>query len=347
MVLPPFRPHPLIRGGHAQTVAGVWWPGRLRPYAAAPHQVRLDDGDIVVLHDDKPAAWTAGGPVALLVHGLAGCHLSPYMVRIAEKLNAAGVRSFRLDLRDCGAGQGLARQPYHAGRSDDVLAALRAVTALCADSDISLVGFSLGGNLVLKLLGETPDALPSRLARAMAVNPAIDLAACAQAMQARLARHYDRHLVGLLWRRLQRRSAELGGAPLCDFSRTPRALIEFDELFTARAAGFESAQHYYARSSAAQFLPNIRVPTLVLTAQDDPMVPGHIFQRVNCSLSVTIHVAEGGGHLGYIGRRGVDPDRRWMDWRVVEWVTAAPRLLKAAGVLEAPRSQSGNLTSLD
>jgi predicted alpha/beta-fold hydrolase len=242
------------------------------------------------------------------------------MVRVADKLNAAGMRAFRLDMRDCGAGQGLARQPYHAGKSDDVLAALRKVAELCPGSALSLVGFSLGGNQVLKLLGESPGDVPPSLRRAMAVNPALDLAACAKAMEGRVARHYDRHLVGLLWRQLQRRSLALTDAPTCDLSRRPRALKEFDELFTAPAAGFESAQHYYARCSAAQFLPHVQVPTLILSARDDPLVPAQVFQGLACSSAVTVHVAEGGGHLGYIGRRGADPDRRWMDWRVVEWV---------------------------
>ncbi len=180
MPLPPFRPHPFVRGGHAQTVAAVVWPGRLAVYRATRHQVRLTDGDVIVLHDDVPDGWPRGGPAALLVHGLAGCHLSPYMVRVAAKLNAASIRTFRIDLRDCGAGQGLAQQPYHAGKSEDVLAALAEVAARCPESDLSLVGFSLGGNLVLKLLGQSPADVPLRLRRAAAVNPPIDLVSCAR-----------------------------------------------------------------------------------------------------------------------------------------------------------------------
>jgi predicted alpha/beta-fold hydrolase len=322
MNLPPFQPHPLLRGGHAQTLGGVLWPGRLAAYAAVPRQVRLDDGDVIVLHDDQPAAWKPGDRAALLVHGLAGCHRSPYMVRVAAKLNAVGVRTFRLDLRDCGAGVGLARQPYHAGKSEDVLAALREIVNWCPRSELLLAGFSLGGNMALKLLGQSPADVPPELRRAVAVNPSIDLAACAAAMARPLARVYDRHLVGLLWKQLARRSQDCPDAPSCNLTRMPRAIVEFDELFTARAVGFDSVRHYYAKCSAAQFLPSIKVPTLILTARDDPMVPSHSFEGVACSSAVTIHVAEGGGHLGYIARRGVDPDRRWMDWRVVQWLTA-------------------------
>jgi predicted alpha/beta-fold hydrolase len=320
MTLPPFRPHTLIRGGHAQTVAGVIWPGLLRPHQAALRHVRLDDGDVLVLHDDQPAPWRPGDPATLLVHGLAGSHRSPYMVRMADKLNALGCRAFRLDLRGCGAGEGLARFPYHAGRSEDVLAALREVAAFCPGSELSLVGYSLGGNMVLKLLGENPGELPATLARAAAVNPAIDLAACAVAMQAPLAKFYDRHLVGLLWKQLARRGQRFPDAPTCERSRAPRRLLEFDERFTAPVAGFESAQHYYARCSAAQFLPAIKTPTWILTSRDDPLVPAAIFERAAHSPAVDIHIAAGGGHLGYIARPGHDPDRRWMDWRVLEWL---------------------------
>jgi predicted alpha/beta-fold hydrolase len=175
--------------------------------------------------------------------------------------------------------------------------------------------------MALKLLGQSHDAVPPQLRRAVAVNPAIDLAACAHAMARPLARFYDRHLVGLLWRQLQRRRQACPEAPSCDLSRVPKALVEFDELFTARVAGFESAAHYYAECSAAQFLGGVRVPTLILTSRDDPMVPAHVFEGLSCSAAVTLHVAEGGGHLGYVGRRGADPDRRWMDWRVVQWLT--------------------------
>ncbi len=321
MRLPPFRSHPFLRGGHAQTVAGVVWPGRLPPYRAARRHVRLADGDVIVLHDDAPQGWRRGGRAALLVHGLAGCHLSPYMIRVAAKLNAAGVRTFRLDLRDCGAGQGLARRPYHAGKSEDVLAALAELAAICPESNLALIGFSLGGNLALKLLGQSAADVPPRLRRAVAINPPLDLAVCALALRAPLARIYDRHLVGLLWRQLARRALAYPDEPTCDLSRRPRDLWAFDDLFTAPAAGFESARHYYECSSAAQFLPQVRVPTLILSSRDDPLVPAGIFEGLSHSPAVSVHVAEGGGHLGYVARRGPDPDRRWMDWRIVEWIS--------------------------
>src|SRR6185295_11538489 len=101
----------------------------------------------------------------------------------------------------------------------------------------------------------------------------------------------------------------------------PRRLYDFDDVYTAPISGFRDAADYYRRCSSGQFVPAIRLPTLVIAAADDPMIPSALFDRVTWPSNVRVHMAEGGGHLGFIGRRGADPDCRWMDWRVVEWVT--------------------------
>jgi predicted alpha/beta-fold hydrolase len=209
---PQFRPHPLLRGGHAQTIAGVYFPGKLSPYAAQRHFVELEDGDRIVLHDDTPADWQPGGRVVLLVHGLGGCHSSPYMVRIAAKLLARGARVFRIDLRGWGDGAETAKLPFHAARTADIAAALWFVDRLTHASPTALVGFSLGGNMVLKLLGDagrssrrsdsatnssrneasSAEYLPVALDRAMAIAPPIDLLFCCHNLQGRMGRVYDR-----------------------------------------------------------------------------------------------------------------------------------------------------------
>lgn len=318
---PRFVPHPLIRGGHAQTLYAHYWGGERPIYQATRHTVALPDGDCVVLHDDRPANWKPTDRSALLLHGLAGCHLSPYMVRVASKLNAAGVRTFRMDHRGCGAGQGLARLPYHAGRSDDALQALRYIAAICADSPLSLVGFSLSGNLSLKLVGETPDELPSNLCSVMAVNPSIDLAACVKGLDGPVTRFYDRYFARLLRRQLVISRKCRPDGPCPGWTRNPCRIFDFDQHYTAPAGGFPDADEYYARCSAAQFLDGIRVSTLILSSRDDPLIPAHLFENLRASECVRLHLTDAGGHLGYVGRRGVDPDSRWLDWRVVDWVT--------------------------
>ncbi len=207
----------------------------------------LADQDVVVLHDDCPPEWSAGERAALLMPGLAGCHRSGYLARTAGKLNSRGVRTFRMDQRGWGAGAGLARHPFHAGRSEDVLAALRFIAELCPGSPLAAAGFSLSGNVVLKLLGEGSDRLPAELDRAAALTPPVDLAACADWMERPANRLYNRYLTGCLLKHLRE-----SGRPLParngDSKSLPKTLREFDDRYTAPAAGFDSAEDYYAQS---------------------------------------------------------------------------------------------------
>lgn len=243
------------------------------------------------------------------------------MVRIAAKLKARGIRAFRMDLRGCGAGIGLARLPYHSGRSEDVHAALHEIQSLCPDSPISLVGFSLGGNIVLKLAGELGAAVPSCLSRVMAVCPPVDLALCTEALSLGANRAYDRYFVRLLLRQLRLRRRALPDAPAGDlFQNPPRRLVEFDDRFTGPVCGFGNAANYYRQSSSGQFLASISVPTLIVASRSDPLIPAGPLERATKSPAVRAVLTDCGGHLGYFGRSGLDPDRRWMDWRVVDWV---------------------------
>ncbi len=294
------------------------------PYRAVRHTVALADGDAIVLHDDCPAGWTPANRVVLMMHGLAGCHQSGYMVRIAGKLNAVGVRTFRMDLRRCGAGVAMARLPYHAGRSPDALEALISVGHLCEGAPTTLVGFSLGGNIALKLLGESSAEIPGHVVSAMAVNPSLDLGVCVDFIKRMPAKLYDRHFVRLLNRQIEQAKKESLNHEHAVLQRMPRGLREFDDLYTAPLCGFGTADRYYDRCSAAQFVRDIRVPTLILASRDDPLIPARCFEDLALRPPVSLYLADHGGHLGYIGRRGIDADRRWMEWRVLDWVNASP-----------------------
>jgi uncharacterized protein len=336
---PPFEPHPLLRNPHAQTLAGTYLPDRRFPYRAVHRHVLLLDGDTVVLHDDLPGGWPAGGRAALLLHGLAGCHSSAYMVRIAGKLNAVGVRTFRMDLRGCGAGEGLASHPYHAGRSDDAIAALQLIQKLCPEAPVTLVGFSLSGNIVLKLLGAAPDEVPPNVEKAIAVCPAVDLARCARSLVGPVQRIYDRHFVRLLCQQVRLNCRLRPDLPPIAAPHRLKTLLEFDDAYTGPVCGFGSADNYYATNSALRHIGRIRLPTLILAAQDDPLVPIGCFDSIRPSAHVLLHVTTHGGHLGYVGKLGVDPDRRWMDWRVVDWVTNKPSWDDGSHVQGDPQTQ--------
>jgi len=320
-VIPPFRPHPLLRGGHAQTLAGVFLPSDERLAGTRTHVVHLADGDAVVVHDDVPAGWAPGDPAALLVHGLTGDHQSGYMVRIAARLVARGVRTFRKDARGWGAGERLARRPANAGRSDDVRVVLHTIATLCPGSDLAVAGFSLGANMVLKMLGEAPDALPRALRRAVAVNAPIDLHASLCAMETGANRIYDAYFTRMLLRHVAHLRRSVPDLDWPDPEFAPRSLRAFDDTYTAPLSGYRGAADYYAQASSKPFLAGIRTPTVLLTAEDDPIVPPAMLPPRPPSPAITLHRAPGGGHLGYIAAdRGGDSGRRWMDARVAHWL---------------------------
>lgn len=320
ITISPFRSHWALTGGHRQTLAGAFFPGHLPDERAVIRHIPLLDGDTLVVHDDCPPNWSNAGPVAVMLHGLAGCHRSSYLVRMAAMLNANDVRTFRLDLRGCGAGVGLALKPYNAGCSDDLLAVLRAVIEWCPGSPVSLFGFSLGGNIVLKLLGEDLKRLPSELARAAAINPPIDLARCTYGLSRWPQRHYDAYFVKQLLQRLHELQQRRSDFVPPSFVRTPRRLVEFDDQYTAPRSGFRDADDYYARCSAEQFLPAIQVPTLILTSRNDPLIPVASFERLTLPANVRLHIAEGGGHLGYLAAANGNPSKPWLQTQLLDWM---------------------------
>jgi predicted alpha/beta-fold hydrolase len=315
---PEFVPHPLLRGPHLQTIFGSLARTPRIAYSARQHIVDLEDNDQVVIHDDCPATWREGRRVALLLHGVSGSHASPYLVRATARLNAIGVRVFRLDMRGCGAGLAIADRPGHAGRSEDVVDVLAAIEKVCPGSPVTMVGYSMGGNIALKLLGECGDTPPGLLDRAIVVSPPIDLAACCAQIERGLNWIYQRSFVRRLVAQIRRRrlfSKTVAAIPL---EPLPRRICEFDARFTAPLSGFKGVDDYYRRCSAAPLLGSIRVQTLVITAANDPLVPVELFDKHARSDAIEMHITPCGGHLGYYGISGIDPDRWWLDWRIID-----------------------------
>ncbi len=319
--VPPFLPARGLASPHAQTAWATLFPRVLPLEGTTERRLRLDDGDLIVLHDDCPQAWRRGDHVVLMLHGLGGSHRSGYMMRLAARLQRRGVRAFRMDHRGCGAGTSLAKNPYHAGRVEDLAAAVQMIERLCPGSPISIAGFSLSGNLLLRYLGEYSEKLPLSLFRAVAVCPPIDLQHCASMLgTTRMGQRYDLYFARRLVRQLSNSIQWRDDVPLANTNCPPRRLYDFDELYTAPASGFESADHYYSRASARPVLGQIRVHTTILASLDDPVVSTQAFRGVEFPPNVRLCLTQHGGHLGFVGRRGVDPDRRWMDWRLLEWL---------------------------
>ncbi|WP_218934471.1 YheT family hydrolase [Rosistilla ulvae] len=321
-----FQPHPLLLGGHLQTLATTLIPTPQIPYKATQHRVVLDDEDQIVLHDDTPPGWTAGQPVAILLHGLCGCHGASYMIRMADKMNRCGVRVFRMDMRGCGAGRDLARELPHSGRSGDLLAAITRIAELCDDSPIWPIGISMGGNILLKMLGEigkgilVPEFPADRIARAAAVAPPIDPARCCRNMSRWMMRPYGLYFIRKLRSRVAPLVEQRDDWRAINWNPHPRTLWDFDGLVTAPLSGFRDVEDYYAQAAAAPLASGIAVPTMILASEDDPIIPIGCLRDADWPGHVELHTTRRGGHVGFIGGRQLETgDRYWMDAKLLNW----------------------------
>ena len=308
-----FPPFPLLRNRHAQTAVGTalrfGWPEP--PSETVP--VALSDGDTLALEVSRPTGWTPALPTVVLVHGLTGSHRSPYMVRAAARLFAADVNVVRLNLRGCGTGYGLARRPYHAGCSEDVRQALD-VLACRFRPPFVLVGYSLGGNVALKLAADLGADGRDLLAEVLAICPAADLKACV----ARAPALYEQYFVFLLRRELKRRMTAF---PDLDPVHLPRwlSLRAWDNLYTAPQCGFQGADDYYAQASAVARISRIRVSCRVLLAEDDPIIDPTMFDALPLPRRFRLHKVAHGGHLGFVAspRSG---GLCWLEAQLLRWI---------------------------
>jgi predicted alpha/beta-fold hydrolase len=313
-----FRPLPLLGNPHIQTLLAHLLPGPAVRLPTQRHVLWLPDGDGLVLHDTVPPAWQPGEPIAVVVHGLTGSHASRNVRCLAVCLLKRGARVVRLDQRGAGAGLPLARRFYHAGRSEDLRAALEEVHRWSTDSPLLLAGVSLGGNVALKLAGEAAERPVPGLARVAVIAPPIDLVRCCALLAQRRNRIYESHFVAELIVDAQRRQRHFPDLPPLRFPRRMTMQL-FDDLYTAPRSGFGDACDYYRRSSAGPLIGRITVPTLILTARDDPFIPVEAFEELQPPSSVTVRILPRGGHAGFLGRDGAG-GIRWAERRLAEWL---------------------------
>jgi uncharacterized protein len=302
------------------TVASAFWPRVFPRLPAATHRLFEVEQGTQVRGDCHWQQDRRAHATLVMLHGLEGSSDSSYMRGCAEKAFAAGFNVVRMNQRNCGGTEHLTPTLYHSGRSDDLRAVLVELAERDGLGEIFFVGWSMGGNLVLKMAGEFGTTAPEELRGIAAVNPCFDLAACVDALGQARNFVYSRHFVRKLKRRMRRKAQLFGGIYSRDQLRRVHTVRTFDSMITARYCGFDSANDYYAKSSAMHVLGAIHVPTLILTAQDDPFVPFTIFSHEAMRNNSFIRLAapEHGGHCGFISDQDGD-ERFWSEARVVEF----------------------------
>jgi len=313
----PFDPFPLFPGSHQQTIIASFLSIQKEPFSKTK-LVELEDKDFLALEVTTPRKWKPTDPTVIMIHGLCGSHRSPYLIRMTRKLKSAGLRSIRLNLRGCGSGRGLARQIYHSGRSADVYEALKKLKEETPDSPFILVGFSLGGNIVLKLGGELNSSGKDILSLIISVSPPSDLHRSIELIGSVENRFYERYFTKLLRADVYYRHRKFPDLPKIDLPKR-MSCYEFDELYTAPQCGFDSAMDYYTKCSSKGLVSEIRVPCKVLLAEDDPLICSTSLDEYTLPENVEIYKTKKGGHLGYLGspRRGF----HWMDRVLLDWIS--------------------------
>lgn len=317
----PFRP--FFRNPHLATIAGNYWRRNPDP-TRFPVAARLFDtapGVRVLVHSQRPAQRPKAH--AIIVHGLEGSSSAGYACSLARALLEAGFAAHRFNMRSCGGTEQYSgRTLYHSGQTGDLREVVRQIR-VGDDIPFFIIGFSLGGNVVLKLAGELGDGAPREGIEAVcAVSAPIDLAACVRQLHRPGNWLYANRFLQRLKERIRAKERLAPGLFPVDRLPEVRTIQDFDDVFTAPAFGFGTADNYYATQSSAGFLERVRIPALLVQAKDDPLIPFEVFGHPAFATNPFLRLVapECGGHVGFIAR---GKPRFWVDRVIVEWMEGA------------------------
>ena len=319
--VPPFRPHRLLRGGHVQTLASFVLPRHIHLPPAEERLVEVAAGVRVrcLCHWLAPAEHRSERLTLIVVHGLEGSDRSQYMLGIANKGLAAGMNVVLMNQRNCGGMNHGAPTLYNSSLSGDVAAVVRHLIEHDGISRFALSGFSMGGNLVLKLAGEWGQQAPAQLRAVAACCPALDLAASADALHEPANRIYETYFLWALRRRMHHKARLFPGHFDVGRMRRMRSLREFDDRITAYYCGFSGVDDYYDRASAAHVVGRIAVPALIVHAADDPFIriTPETRRKITANPNLTFRETAHGGHCAFVGARNGLDDGYWAESQIV------------------------------
>jgi predicted alpha/beta-fold hydrolase len=256
------------------------------------------------------------------LHGLEGSSQAHYMRGLADKAFAAGLNAVMLNQRNCGGTEALSVGLYHSGLSADPQAVIAELTTLDRLPAIAVAGYSLGGNVGLRLAGDYGPETPLHLRAVVAVSPTMNLGLCVEALERRSNLVYEWNFVRNLKGRMRRKDRAWPGR--FDMGRLDgvRTVRDFDEQYTAPYHGFEDADDYYYRASSLRVVDRVQVPTLILSAEDDPFVPPEQFDEpaVRANPHITVQVTQHGGHCGFYAGASSGFDGYWAEQRIIDFV---------------------------
>ena len=308
---------PIFRNPHLATIAGNFWP---RPESEQKWPVQAvvyetEPGVRVLVHSQSPSTEPKGELV--LVHGLEGSSAAGYARSMVHAALDRGWVTHRFNMRGCGGTDDLAVMGYHAGQTSDLLAFLRE-RRRASPLPIFVVGFSLGGNVTLKLAGELGEDARELLGGVCAVSTPIDLAACVAALGQPRNFIYQGRFLSRLKDRIRRKNRLSPDVYTLEHLPKVRSIEDFDNHYTARLFGFGDAANYFRTQSSNQFLERIRVPALLIVAKDDPLVPFRVYDHpaLRDNPFLTLLAVDHGGHLGFLSR---GQSRFWLDGTVLDW----------------------------
>lgn len=255
-----------------------------------------------------PPLWQATDKTVILLHGLAGRYDSPSLVRLSKVLYEAHHRIVRVSMRGASSDAKPAKRPYHGGLTGDILTVLKQLKKKMPFSPLILIGFSMGGNLALKLLAEL--GIHSLLDLTIAICPPIDLASASSLISERGNRFYNRYYV----KELQKQSQAW------TLGRTFNTIYEYDSIVTAPQWGFRDAEDYYRQSSSLPVLSQIRRPCFLIFSEDDPFIDYNLITRASLSPQVEIWLSKKGGHMGFLGWTQDYRSIFWLNELLLKWV---------------------------
>jgi len=317
-----FTPRRRLRGGHWQTLAGNFLRRQDALPPAEAQMIDVEKGVSLLCHSHwQPNA--AEATTIIVLHGLEGSSVSQYMIGVGNKAWAAGMNVVRMNMRNCGGTESASSTLYHSGLSGDADAVIRYFIGERGLKKIVCAGYSMGGNIMMKLAGEygRDGSAPKQVAAFAAVSPALDLGPSCDALHLRRNRLYELRFVWNLKRRMRRKAALFPG--VFDLSMMPKihSVREFDDKITARYAGFNGADDYYYRAAAARVAEHIKLPTLIIHALDDPFIRilPETRAKVVANPNITYIETAHGGHCAFLA----DPngyDGRWAEKTLVNFL---------------------------